>query len=129
LSILTGISPSRWERDHIVAVRQGVKYISDHDAVPDTPMWDMLVFRHDLNPIRFDHYHHVVGNALEELAKRRLTEFTCPPSYDHKAPCIPSIECRPEVPLHPQVVPEPGSVISLAIGLVLLVAFGMRNMR
>lgn len=69
------VHPSEWEVEHAGAVFAGQAYQATHDgALPDTPMWRMLEFRHSLNPARFDHWHPNVGLILENGDSGTFTE-------------------------------------------------------
>lgn len=132
MSTVLSIRPSQWERDHMSGLVAGSKYISEHHELPSTPIWERLEFRYELNTPRFRYYHPLTASILDRLQCDPV------PICDPIPPCEPILppSCDPphtichETPpdcLPPLAVPEPTALVSMAIGVVLMVAWAMRR--
>lgn len=86
-----------------------------HDELPSTPFWHYLEHRWQLAPKRFGHWHPLIGRWIaEDYAVRHEVPPTEPQTITPPPP-IPSTGA----------VPEPGSLVMLAVGIVM--AWAWRN--
>lgn len=59
------VPPSKWEIQHAGQIFAAQNYQAAHGGqLPDTRMWRMLEFRHDLNTGRFNFYHPNIGRMI-----------------------------------------------------------------
>lgn len=93
-----------------------------NNALLDDVFWDYSKWRHDLNPHRFDHYHMTVGHIIEKVPRP-------PPPAPSPMPPVAVVAAPPAVGgMTAGTVPEPGSWLLLALGIVVLVLM-MRRQR
>lgn len=112
------LPPSRWEVDHAAGILAGIRHEAATGEMPQGPMWSMLERRYDLAPVRFARWH---PNTALLIERSRLDQCPPPPPADW---CDPPPSCVFVPPCEGggggnQTVPEPASVIVLAIGVVL----------
>lgn len=100
----------------------------------DTPYHRYLLWRRSLNPDRFDHYHPLLGVLLKEHQRIIDAGKVCPPDPDPDPTGGGGDDggdpggnpggggVRPQ-----EVVPEPSSVVLLAVGMGAALAFGVRH--
>lgn len=130
------VPPSRWEIQHAGPIMAAQAYqAANNNQLPDTRAWRMLEYRYDINPSRFTFFHPNVGRMIE-------LERTPPPPAEQivdgwegqPPPIIPPVDGGTPVipPLNPpigqeidppgnpppQVVPEPGSLLMLAVAIL-----------
>jgi hypothetical protein len=91
--------------------------------LPNTPYWNYLRYRHDLNPARFDHYHPRLGHLLDLDLRYRQTH-PCMEAPEEELPItlppIPIVPIPTPTPTPPsEVAPEPSSFYLCSIGLLL----------
>jgi len=73
------VHPSQWEVDHARAIFAGQAYQASHDGqLPETAMWKMLEFRHELNPARFTHWHPNIALIFENRDPASLLHSSYP---------------------------------------------------
>lgn len=126
------IHPSKWEVQHHEAIQQGESYIAEHHTLPDSPIWRMLERRYELNTARFRFWHPESANILDSL-KSYIPPTYCDwikPEHPNFPPYVPpttGTQVTPDCPI--QTVAEPGSVISLMIGCVLLACWSVGRVR
>ncbi len=102
-------------------VRNAIWRILDGDpsSAAVNPMIDYLIWRRDLNPFRFDRYHPYLGPRLAQLLTPSADPVVTPPTLAPLtavpvAPIAPIVD-PPIMPLAPLGVPEPSSVILIAL--------------
>jgi hypothetical protein len=86
--------------------------LTHNDQLPDTQFWHYLEQRHAINPIRFDHYHPMIGRWIEEVP----VSTPLPPPVTMTPPPNPG-------PPQAGSVPEPTSVVLLGVAMVLVAMF------
>ncbi|WP_165250890.1 hypothetical protein [Paludisphaera soli] len=60
------VPPSKWEAQHARQIFAAQSYQSANNGqLPDTRVWRMLEFRHNLNPSRFNFYHPNIGRMID----------------------------------------------------------------
>ncbi len=60
------VPPSKWEAQHARGIFAAQSYqAANNGQLPNTRVWQMLEFRHNLNPSRFNFYHPNVGRMIE----------------------------------------------------------------
>lgn len=101
--------------------------------ISDTPYHRYLLWRRSLNPDRFDFYHPLLGVILQEHKRIIDKGRVCPP----RPPVPPKPPGPPKPPKPPgpgggtvspqQVVPEPSSVVLLALGMGAALIFGVQR--
>ena len=125
------LPPSPYEVDHAAAIMAGVRYQAEHGVLPDAPAWRMLERRHDLNPVRFTHYHPNLAAILDGLTLP-------PPRAPHYGwaghmrgrPTLAPLTVQPEPPSAATPVPEPASAAMWFLGLaVAFFLIGVANRR
>lgn len=87
---------------------------SHNDLLPNTPFWKYLEYRHDIDPIRFDHYHPLMGRWIEQYEKiiGSCPAVLMPPVV------IPVIPPPVGSPYRVASVPEPSSAVLLSIAVI-----------
>lgn len=99
--------PARWAVTRPPRFPSGLSLLTRNGQIVDTPFVDYLIWRRNLNPVRFDRYHPFIGPALGQLLP--------PPSPPKPPTAVPGQIDPPITPPRPQVgTPEPGT-ISIAV--------------
>ena len=148
------VPPSKWEIQHAGQIFAAQNYQAAHGGqLPDTRMWRMLEFRHDLNASRFNFYHPNIGRMI---AAQGATPPPTPvqqvidgwkghmrgPTGDPTNPVVPPttpIQPPPDpgggtvvdptpVPQVPTSVPEPASILMFAAA-ILVAGLGFHRFR
>lgn len=125
------VKPTAWEIDHASAIFAGQAYAAKHDfALPDTPMWGMLEHRHEIAPMRFQHWHPNVALMIARAEQHRVDEVPpCLSLAQVDPPCFPVVGFPPKT--GSLVTPEPCAasmlLTALAVGFALFSALRLRR--
>ncbi len=106
--------------EHAAQERHEAKVYREHHGglLPDNSYWDYLRYRWSLNPIRFDHWHPIMGRWIDKDWHLRHDRHHVPPPPECHESCPPP----PPPVCHQSMVPEPSTFILLAIGLIVVAA-------
>lgn len=141
------LNPARFDRNHtqlgsFLAADDRMRAAQAKDCrpmngiLPDNPHWRYLNFRRNLNPTRFDYYHPTLGALIVENQKIKTAqgcvanELIPPPVVVVPPPGVPS--AGPPAgggPPDVRPVPEPGSMILLALGTLVAIPYSLRRWR
>ena len=122
------VPPSQWEIEHARPIFAAQKYQdANNGQLPDTRVWRMLEFRHDLNPARFNFFHPNIGRMIE----RQDTPTPLPPPAEQglnpppvDPPLTPPVEQEivdpPPGGVGGVATPEPSSLLMLASAVLTL---------
>jgi hypothetical protein len=133
------VPPSKWEIGHAAPIFAAQKYQAAHEGqLPDTRMWRMLEFRHDLNARRFNFYHPNIGRMIEAQNMKPLVPPIIPPAPPIVPPVFPPTDPGgggggttvdpPPNPQGPNAIPEPSAFVMLAMA-VLVAGLGFNRFR
>jgi len=117
------LPPSKWEVEHAAGLFRSQVYQKLHEGdLPDTPIWQMLEQRFEINPDRFTSYHPNVAAMI--LASREeeqeVGELPSCPQITTPIVGLP-LPATPGGPPGPQTaVPEPSSIVTFALAVVAL---------
>ncbi len=101
-------------------LRIGKESVAFTGHLPDNAFWKDLERRHDINPIRFDHYHRVVGPLIE------TSEAFRPPIINPVVnPVVNPVTIVPHIPIPPSV-PEPATFLLLGLGVIFVLLYRRR---
>lgn len=115
-----GGGPALWARVHDPVVTPGIKammFESTRSTDPSlAPMAQFLIWRRELNPPRFDHWHPFLGPAVARLMNQIASvptvtaQFLPPPMIAPPPPIVPIPVPQPQIITPPPVIPPPAIV-------------------